>query len=67
MAERQNSSTIEQLKGSVTEAIGKLTGDVRAEAEGRRQKREAGTRKAAKPARADGTGSGASEGKRRHD
>ncbi|KMO30513.1 CsbD family protein [Methylobacterium aquaticum] len=31
----------EQVKGSVKEAIGKLTGDVRVEAEGRRQKGKA--------------------------
>ncbi|RVU14388.1 CsbD family protein [Methylobacterium oryzihabitans] len=43
------STGTEQLKGSVKEAIGKLTGDARVEAEGRRQKhgtrpREAGPR-----------------------
>jgi hypothetical protein len=36
------STGTEQVKGSVKEAIGKLTGDARVEAEGRRQKR--GTR-----------------------
>lgn len=36
-------SSAEQLKGSVKEAIGKLTGDARVEAEGRRQKRDART------------------------
>ncbi|MGX7705524.1 CsbD family protein [Methylobacterium sp. Gmos1] len=37
----RNSTSAEHLKGSVKEALGKLTGDVRVEAEGRRQKREA--------------------------
>ncbi len=37
----KTSSSAEQLKGSVKEAIGKLTGDARVEAESRRQKREA--------------------------
>ena len=38
--DRKTPST-EDLKGSVKEAIGKLTGEVRVEAEGRRQKRGA--------------------------
>ena len=41
MAEDRNSTSTEHLKGSVKEALGKLTGDARVEAEGRRQKREA--------------------------
>ncbi|MCF4127812.1 CsbD family protein [Methylobacterium sp. SyP6R] len=39
----------EQVKGSVKEAIGKLTGDVRVEAEGRRQKAEETSRKGTGP------------------
>jgi uncharacterized protein YjbJ (UPF0337 family) len=38
-----NSTSAEHLKGSVKEALGKLTGDARIEAEGRRQKRDAST------------------------
>jgi uncharacterized protein YjbJ (UPF0337 family) len=41
MAAKKNSPPPEQVKGSVKEAIGKLTGDVRVEAEGRHQKRDA--------------------------
>ncbi|WP_298967392.1 CsbD family protein [uncultured Methylobacterium sp.] len=41
-SEPSTSTGTEQVKGSVKEAIGKLTGDARVEAEGRRQKR--GTR-----------------------
>ncbi|MEL6063450.1 MULTISPECIES: CsbD family protein [unclassified Methylobacterium] len=41
MAEDRNSSSAEHRKGSVKEALGKLTGDARVEAEGRRQKRDA--------------------------
>jgi uncharacterized protein YjbJ (UPF0337 family) len=41
MTEDRISTSAEQLKGSVKEALGKLTGDNRIEAEGRRQKREA--------------------------
>ncbi len=41
MTERAPTTSTEQIKGSVKEAIGKLTGDVRVEAEGRRQKGEA--------------------------
>ncbi len=39
MTEDRTSASAERLKGSVKEAIGKLTGDARAEADGRRQKR----------------------------
>ncbi|MGE7417661.1 CsbD family protein [Methylobacterium tarhaniae] len=51
MTKRAPTTSAEQIKGSVKEAIGKLTGDVRIEAEGRRQKdevrspRETGPRK----------------------
>jgi uncharacterized protein YjbJ (UPF0337 family) len=41
MTEDNSSSSSEHLKGSVKEALGKLTGDAGIEAEGRRQKREA--------------------------
>lgn len=41
MTEDKNSASAEHLKGSVKEALGKLTGDAAAEAEGRRQKQEA--------------------------
>lgn len=41
MTDDRNSTSTEHLKGSVMEALGKLTGDIRVEAEGRRQKREA--------------------------
>ena len=41
MTEHKSSTSAEHLKGSVKEALGKLTGDVRVEAEGRRQKRDA--------------------------
>ncbi|GJD34024.1 CsbD family protein [Methylobacterium aerolatum] len=54
MAEDKNSTSTEHLKGSVKEALGKLTGDSRIEAEGRRQKREA---HAAETARTKPTGS----------
>jgi uncharacterized protein YjbJ (UPF0337 family) len=43
MTRRAPTTSTEQVKGSVKEAIGKLTGDVRVEAEGRRQKGEADT------------------------
>ena len=49
MPEDRNSTSAEHLKGSVKEALGKLTGDPRIEAEGRREKRLAadpGARKA---------------------
>ncbi|WP_342106185.1 CsbD family protein [Methylobacterium sp. SI9] len=41
MAEDRKTTSAEHLKGSVKEALGKLTGDVRVEAEGRRQKKDA--------------------------
>ncbi|MET7247963.1 CsbD family protein [Methylobacterium sp. EM32] len=41
MTRRAPTTSTEQVKGSVKEAIGKLTGDVRVESEGRRQKGEA--------------------------
>ena len=41
MTEDRNSTSVEHLRGSVKEALGKLTGDSRIEAEGRRQKRGA--------------------------
>ena len=41
MAEDRKTSSAEHLKGSVKEALGKLTGDVQVEAEGRRQKKDA--------------------------
>lgn len=41
MAEDRKTTSTEHLKGSVKEALGKLTGDVRIEAAGRRQKRDA--------------------------
>ncbi|WP_457108282.1 CsbD family protein [Methylobacterium sp. P5_C11] len=41
MTEDTSSTSTDHLKGSVKEALGKLTGDIRVEAEGRRQKREA--------------------------
>ncbi|MGX7706221.1 CsbD family protein [Methylobacterium sp. Gmos1] len=43
MTRRAPTTSTEQVKGSVKEAIGKLTGDVRVEAEGRRQKGEVDT------------------------
>ncbi len=46
VAEDKNSTSAEHLKGSVKEALGKLTGDPRVEAEGRRQKKDADTPKA---------------------
>ena len=42
MTKDRNSTSADHLKASVTEAIGKLTGESRVEAEGRRKKR--GTR-----------------------
>ncbi len=50
--EHAHSASAEQLKGSVKEAIGKLTGDARIEAEGRRQKQ------GARSPKADGSRSG---------
>jgi uncharacterized protein YjbJ (UPF0337 family) len=41
MTEDNSSTSSEHLKGSVKEALGKLTGDAGIEAEGRRQKHEA--------------------------
>jgi len=41
MAGDRHSTSVEHLRGSVKEALGKLTGDTRIEAEGRRQKRGA--------------------------
>uniref|UniRef100_UPI001FCECF61 CsbD family protein n=2 Tax=Methylobacterium radiotolerans TaxID=31998 RepID=UPI001FCECF61 len=41
MTEDRKTPSAEHLKGSVKEAIGKLTGDARAQTEGRRQKRDA--------------------------
>lgn len=38
MSEQPAKTSTEQLKGSVKEAIGKLTGDVRVQAEGKAQK-----------------------------
>lgn len=52
MTKASKSTSREHLKGSVKEAIGKLTGDSRIEAEGQRQKRTAPPPRAAKP-RAD--------------
>lgn len=52
MTKISNAPSTDALKGSVKEAIGKLTGNDRVEAEGRRQKREADPPKADKP-RAD--------------
>ena len=46
VAEDRTSTFAEHLKGSVKEALGKLTGDARVEAEGRRQKKDANTPKA---------------------
>ncbi|WP_082552415.1 CsbD family protein [Methylobacterium sp. Leaf456] len=46
MTEDRNPTAAEQLKGSIKEALGKLTGDAAIEAEGRRQKREARADKA---------------------
>ncbi|GJD61100.1 CsbD family protein [Methylobacterium frigidaeris] len=55
MTERAPTTSTEQVKGSVKEAIGKLTGDVRAEAEGRRQKGETGLPQgASKPSQGTG-------------
>jgi len=46
LAEDRTSTSAEHLKGSVKEALGKLTGDARVEAEDRRQKKDANTPKA---------------------
>jgi uncharacterized protein YjbJ (UPF0337 family) len=45
VTEDRHSTSAEHLKGSVKEALGKLTGDARIEAEGRREKREASSQK----------------------
>ncbi len=47
MTQDRDSTSAEHLKASVKEALGKLTGDARVEAEGRRQKRSGGNPKAA--------------------
>jgi len=47
--ERVKGPSADRLKASVKEAIGKLTGDARVEAEGRRQKQAARPPKPAKP------------------
>ena len=47
MTQDRDSTSAERLKASVKEALGKLTGDARVEAEGRRQKRSGGNPKAA--------------------
>ncbi|MCJ2098372.1 CsbD family protein [Methylobacterium sp. E-046] len=41
MTEDSTAPPTDHRKGSIKEALGKLTGDVRIEAEGRRQKRQA--------------------------
>ncbi|AWN45172.1 CsbD family protein [Methylobacterium terrae] len=51
MTKRAPSTSTEHVKGSVKEAIGKLTGDVRIESEGRRQKDEARSPKGTGPRR----------------
>ena len=55
MTEDRSSTSAEQLKGSVKEALGKLTGDAGIEAEGRRQKHDANASKASKAAQNTGT------------
>ncbi|WP_082173307.1 CsbD family protein [Methylobacterium platani] len=49
MTKRAPTTSTEKVKGSVKEAIGKLTGDVRVQTEGRRQKDEATDPKGAGP------------------
>ncbi|GJE13142.1 MULTISPECIES: CsbD family protein [Methylobacterium] len=49
MTDNRKTPSTDHLKGSVTEAIGKLTGAVRVEAEGRRQKRDAEAPKSGRP------------------
>ncbi len=49
MTEDKNSTSAEHLKGSVKEALGKLTGDARIESEGRRQKQDANASKVGRP------------------
>ncbi|GJD59378.1 CsbD family protein [Methylobacterium dankookense] len=46
MTERAKPTSAEHAKGSLKEAIGKLTGDARIEAEGKAQKRRARPSKA---------------------
>jgi uncharacterized protein YjbJ (UPF0337 family) len=59
MTQDRNSTSADHLKASVTEAIGKLTGESRVEAEGRRKKRGVRTADAdgAAPGRSKPTGS----------
>ncbi len=52
MTKTSNSTSADALKGSVKEAIGKLTGNDRVETEGQRQKRGADRSRTDKP-RAD--------------
>ena len=47
MTDNRKTPATDHLKGSVKEAIGKLTGEVRVEAEGRREKRDAAAPKSA--------------------
>ncbi|WHQ70395.1 CsbD family protein [Methylorubrum extorquens] len=47
MTDRVKSTSTTEAKGSVKEAIGKLTGDARVEAEGKAQKRRVQPSKAA--------------------
>ncbi|KQQ01259.1 hypothetical protein ASF59_03545 [Methylobacterium sp. Leaf121] len=47
MTDRLKSTSTTEAKGSVKEAIGKLTGDARVEAEGKAQKRQVQRSKAA--------------------
>ncbi|AMB43517.1 MULTISPECIES: CsbD family protein [Methylobacteriaceae] len=47
MTDRVKSNSATEAKGSVKEAIGKLTGDARVEAEGKAQKRQVQPPKAA--------------------
>jgi uncharacterized protein YjbJ (UPF0337 family) len=49
MTEDKSSASSDRRKGSIKEAIGKLTGDVRTEAEGKRQKRASGPSRRAEP------------------
>ncbi|WP_288581727.1 CsbD family protein [uncultured Methylobacterium sp.] len=51
MTKRATSTSTEQVKGSVKEAIGKITGDVRVETEGRRQKGDGHSPKGTAPRR----------------
>lgn len=49
MTDKRVSGAAKRVRGSVTEAIGKLTGDKAAEAEGAAQKREGEAEAAARP------------------